>query len=159
MSQNLVSIPLNNDQLVAIDATLATLEQQLASMVSLTVAQRRSASKMGAKSEAFCRQALNAMALNPQIVPPGVNLAEAQADLQVLDSLRPRFQRLRALAERSSDTELALGSDVMVAAREGYAVFRVIGRSRGLEGVSRELGQRFSRGPRQQPVEPEPAAA
>jgi hypothetical protein len=151
MSRNMVSMPLSNDQLVAIDVTLATLAQQLAGMVSLTAEKRRSVSKMGAKSEAFYRQALNAMALNPMVVPAGVDLADAQADLQALDQLRPRFQILRALAERSADTELALGSDVMLAAREGYAVLKAIGRSRGLESVSRELGQRFSRTPRAQP--------
>ena len=158
MSQNIISLSVSSDQLVAIDATLATLEQQLAGMVALTGAQRRSISKMGPKSEAFCRQALNTMALNPKIVPPGVDLAGAQADLEALDLLRPRFLRLQALAGRSADTELALGSDVMVAAREGYAVLKAIGRTRGLERVSRELGQRFSRTPRAAP-EPEAPAA
>jgi hypothetical protein len=158
MSQNLVSMSFSSDQLVALDTTLATLAEQLSGMVALTVAQRRSASKMGAKSEAFCRLALNAMAENPAVVPPGVDLVDAKADLEVLDQLRPRFQRLRALAARSADTELALGSDVMVAAREGYGVLRVIGRSRGLESLSKELGQRFVKAPRQA-AQPETAAA
>lgn len=49
---------------------------------------------MGPKSEAFCRQTLTVLAQNPQVIPPSIDLAEAQADLAALERLRPRLARL-----------------------------------------------------------------
>ena len=40
-------------------------------------------------------------------------------------------QRLAQLLERLEDTEMALGSDVMVAALEGYAVLKAVGKGEG----------------------------
>lgn len=64
----------------------------------------------GPKSETFCRQTLTVLAQNPQVIPPSIDLAEAQADLAALDRLRPRLARLQRLAERGQDSEDALGS-------------------------------------------------
>jgi hypothetical protein len=65
--------------------------------------------KMGQKSEAFCRQALTVLEQNPQMVPANVPLADAIADLNALEQLRPRMVRLSRLSERASDTDTALG--------------------------------------------------
>ena len=146
------------DELTAIDTSIADLETRLHGLVDLTVAQRRSAPKMGQKSEQFCRQIINTMELNPKVVPEGVGLADAKADLIALDQLRPRFQRLRRLAQRAVDSEMALGSDVMSTALQGYAMLKAIGASHGLEPLRRELGGRFSKAARVE-AEEEAAAA
>lgn len=148
MTQNLVSLNLTNDQLAAVDAALTALETNLSSMVALTADQRRSVPRMGDKSEAFCRQTLSLLALNPQVVNPSLGLSDAEADLVALDALRPRLQRLARLAERGSDTEVALGSDVMVTALKGYALLKVSGRDQGLEALRSSLGTRFAKKPR-----------
>jgi hypothetical protein len=155
MSQNLVSLTLSDTQLSTIDQGLSDIEGQLMDLIAMNSAQRRGLMRMGDKSETFCRQTLNVLAQNPQIVPPSLKLAEAQADLMALDRLRPRLQRLLRLAERASDTEIALGSDVMTTALQGYALLRVSGKNQGLEGLRKELGARFAKGPRQ--VEATPA--
>ena len=111
---------------------------------------------MGQKSEVFCRQTLRVLAQNPQIVPPGLNLTEAQADLLALDQLAPLLDRLQRLAERGRDTEMALGADVMDAALEGYGLLRVSGRQQGLDGLRKELSSRWAR---RSSAEPEPAEA
>lgn len=118
MSQNLVSLSFPKADVDAIDAALATLEEKLAHLIELSVADRRSLVKMGDKSEAFCRQTLIVLDQNRQILPPTFDLAEATQDLAALDLLRPRFQRLRQLIGKADDTEMALGSDVMSAALE-----------------------------------------
>jgi hypothetical protein len=74
---------------------------------------------------------------------------EGLADLQALDRLRPRLLRLQRLAERASDTDIALGSDVMQVALQGYALLKVAGKNQGLEGLRKELGTRFAKAPRQ----------
>ena len=149
MSQNLVSLTLSDTQLSTIDQCLGDMEAQLTDLIAMNTAQRRSLARMGDKSETFCRQTINVLAQNPQIVPPSLKLAEAQADLAALDRLRPRLQRLLRLTERASDTEIALGSDVMNAALQGYALLRVAGKNQGLEGLRKELGSRFIKSPRQ----------
>ena len=108
---------------------------------------------MGDKSEAFCRQALTLLANNPQVVPPSLSVAEAKADLATLDALRPRLDKLRQLTERADDTELALGSDVMGAALEGYALLKVAGQGEALKAARRDLSARFAKpGKRAEPA-------
>ncbi|MEO8673352.1 MAG: hypothetical protein ABI411_18715 [Tahibacter sp.] len=145
MSQNLVSLVLSEAQLNAVDQALLALETELSGLVALTPAQRRSVTKMGVKSEAFCRQTLSVLGQNPQVVPPNIGLPDAQSDLVALDQLRPRIHRLARLSERAVDTESALGSDVMTTALKGYALLKLTGRNQGLDGLRKELGARFAR--------------
>ena len=156
MSQNNVSLALSNEQLSQAAQAITTLEQALAGLVSLAPADRRRLVKMGQKSEVFCRQTLRVLAQNPQIVPPGLELAEAQADLQALDQLAPLLDRLQRLAERGRDTEMALGADIMDVALEGYALLGVSGKQQGLDGLRKQLSSRWARS---RSAEAEPAQA
>lgn len=125
MSQNLISLTLDDETLAGIDAALDSLETAFIGLIALTPEQRRSLARMGDKSEAFCRQTLTVLAQNPQVLPPSYDLAEAQDDLRTRDRLRPRLMRLMRLmrlSERADDSDTALGSDVMSAALEGYAL-------------------------------------
>ena len=145
MSQNLVSLVLSNEQLAQAEQAVTTLEQALAGLVSLSIGERRRLPQMGQKSEVFCRQALRLLAQNPQVVPPGLDLAAAQADLLALDQLAPLLDRLQRLAERGRDTEMALGADVMDVALEGYALLGVSGKQQGLDGLRKQLSSRWAR--------------
>lgn len=148
MSQNIISLNLTDAQLTAVDLALTEIESQLSGLIALSRDERRTLSKMGEKSEAFCRQTLSLLGQNLQVVPPSVGLVDAQADLATLDQLRPRLQRLERLSERAEDTATALGSDVMVTALQGYALLKVVGKNQGLEGLRKALGTRFVKGPR-----------
>ncbi|MGY4515205.1 hypothetical protein [Lysobacter sp. HA18] len=144
-NQNLLSLPLPDSQLMAIDNLLTDLEAQLAGLGSMEAEKRKSLARMGGKSEAFCRQTLSVLEQNPQIVPPSLKLAEVRADLDAIDRLRPRLQRLQRLTERAQDSETMLGSDVMSAALQGYALLKVAGKNQGLEGLRKDLGARFAK--------------
>jgi len=154
-TQNLVTLNLTDKQLKAVDAALTELETQLADMIALPVATKRSLRKMGAKSEAFCRQALDVLEQNPQIVPPGVPVADAIADLNARTQLRPRMLRLAKISTRASDTDIALGSDVMSVALQCYGLLKVTGFAE-LNGLRQELGVRFAKSPRALQPAPEP---
>lgn len=145
MSQNLVSLTFTDEQLTAVDAALAAVESNFATLISLLPAQRRTLYKMGDKSEAFCRQTLTVLAQNPQVVPPSLGLADAQADVVALDQLRPRLHRLKRLVERAEDSETALGSDIMNVSLEGYGLLKVSGKNQGLDGLRKELSVRFAK--------------
>ena len=144
MSQNLISLTLDDATLASIDAALDSLETAFIGLIALNPEQRRSLARMGDKSEAFCRQTLTVLAQNPQVLPPSYDLAEAQDDLRTRDCLRPRLMRLMRLSERADDSDTALGSDVMSAALEGYALLRVSGRNQGLESLRDALSVRFA---------------
>lgn len=143
--QNLVSFSFTADELAELDGALDVVDGLFKRMVVLQNQQRRELKKMGGKSETFCRQTLGLLATNPQIVPQSLGLAEAQQDLAVLDALRPRLARLQQLVERADDTEIALGSDVMATALEGYALLKVSGKDEALKNARRELSARFAR--------------
>ena len=145
MSQNIVSLVLTDEQINAAMDALTALEGALAGLISLDAEERRRLTKMGQKSEVFCRQAISVLAQNPQIVPRSLQLADAQADLLALDRLRPVLDRLQKLAERGSDTEIALGSDVMDVALEGYGLLKVSGKNQGLDGLRKELSSRWAK--------------
>lgn len=147
-TQNLLSLALPDAQLAEIDATLDELERLLSGLGSMDAERRKTLARMGGKSEAFCRQALTALEQNPQLVPPSLKVAEARADLDAIDRLRPRLQRLQRLTERAQDSETLLGSDVMACALQGYAILKVAGKDQGLEGLRKELGTRFAKGAR-----------
>jgi hypothetical protein len=145
MSQNLISLQLTEQDLTTLNALVGDIESRLTGLVSLDNASRRQLTKMGDKSEAFVRQTLLVLAQNPEIVPPALGLAEAQADLRALDQLRPLLARLQRLTERVADSEMALGSDLMSVALESYGLLKVSGRNKGLEGLSDALSARFAR--------------
>jgi hypothetical protein len=63
--------------------------------------------------------------------------------------------RLERLSKRADDTFIALGSDIVTAALEGYALLRVSGKGQGLETLRQGLSARFAKTKRQ--AEPDPA--
>ena len=128
-----------------ITSALDTLEEKLAGLVELSVDERRGLTKMGDKSEVFCRQTLIVLDQNRQIIPPDIDLDEALSDLRTLDALRPVFERLRRLTARSDDTEMALGSDVITTALAGYGVARVLGKGAGLDALRETMAERLGR--------------
>ena len=158
MSQNVISMELNSAQWAAVDGALDTLEQALSGLVSLTTDQRIRLIKMGDKSEAFCRQAVDVMGENPAILPRNLDMAEVRRDLATHDALRPRLVRLTRLFEKANDTDLALGSDVMSAALEGYAFLKIAGKGEGLHGLRKVLSQRFDNSGRKADTTPTPVA-
>ena len=148
MSQDLVSLQFAPADLDAVHSALAVLEAKLEALVTLTAAERRKAIKMGDKSEVFCRQTELVLRQNPGIVPSNFDLAGLQEDLTALDALRPRLQRLRALTDRADDTELALGSDILSASLDGYALAKVGGKGTALDTLKDAMQTRLSRKPR-----------
>ena len=135
ITQNLLSLTFSEAELAEIDGALAVLERHFAPLPELTPDERRQLTKMGDKSEAFCRQTLVVLAQHPEVLPPNFDLTEAQNDLKQLDQLRPRLHRLERLQGKGWDADTALGSDVMSACLDGYALLKVTGKSAGLGAV------------------------
>ena len=92
------------------------------------------------------------------MLPRNFDLDGYQRDLATLDALRPRLVRLATLYQRALDTEMAIGSDLMTNALEGYAVLKVAGKGQGLDKAHKALSARFARRTRVTET-PEPATA
>ena len=151
MSQNRIALQWDVERLNTLDSLLAGLEGQLTDLIGLSPDERRELTKMGNKSEAFCRQAVTVLSENAQVLPRNFDVDAYRADLAALDALRPRLSRVQRLYERMVDSEMALGSDLMVASLEGYALLKVAGRGEGLDALRQSLGARFDRRRRQEP--------
>src|SRR5688572_30239419 len=151
MSQNLAAVHFDSAQWAALDDAFTAFEQAWAPiLVSLDgPTARRKLTKMGDGSEAFCRKALDAMRENRDLLPRSFDLDEMARDLGDHDQLNARLARLGRLVERVRDTDMALGSDVMVAALLGYQFLRLAGKGQGLDGTSKDMAKRFAgNGPR-----------
>jgi hypothetical protein len=144
MSQNYVHRHLSSDQWAQIDQAFDVLVQAMEpALVALSPDQRLRAVKMGDGSEAFCRKALDVLSENVAMMPRNFDLDEMRRDLASHDALHTRIVRLTRLLEKAKDTDTALGSDVMVAALEGYAHLKASGKADGVHGLQRLLGKRF----------------
>jgi hypothetical protein len=157
MTQDLLNLDISDADWTAIDAALTTLETKLgAKLLDLTVEQRSRLTKMGDKSEAFCRQALIVGRQNVNRLPPETanDLPTEEADLVSLDKLRPRLARLTSLQEKADDSDVALGSDVMVYSLALYGVLKAIGAGAGLDQLKAQLGARFAHGPKKTATPP-----
>ena len=77
------------------------------------------------------------------LMPRDFDLDEMRRDLESHDALHTRIVRLQKLLEKAHDTDTALGSDVMVAALEGYALLNVAGKAEGTDALRKLLGKRF----------------
>ena len=157
MTQDLLNMNIVDADWTAIDAALDTLETKLgAKLLDLTPQQRLELTKMGDKSEAFCRQALVVGRQNVNRLPPetAADLPTEEADLVSLDTLRPRLARLTALHEQADDSDVALGSDVMVYCHGLYGVLNAIGAGAGLDQLKAQLGARFAHGPKKTTTTP-----
>lgn len=149
MSQNHVSAHLTDAQWTQIDAAIAKVQDVLQPLlVAVTPAGKRAMVKMGDGSEAFCRKAVDVMEENLALMPRGFDLAEMRRDLASHDALNARIVRLTRLLEQARNAEIALGSDVMVCALEGYAVLKAVGKGDGVEALKKLLSKRFEGGPR-----------
>lgn len=153
MSQNLISLQLTTADLSAIDAALKTLEDKFVGLIDLSIEQRSTVTKMGDKSEAFCRKAVEVLGNNPGVLAASYNLAEVKRDLAAFDALRSRLVRVEKLVEKMRDSQMALGSDLMTASLEGYAYLKVAGKGEALDTARAALSVRFNRGPRKKAEE------
>ncbi len=143
--QNLVTLSFTDAQLSAIDQAISQLESQLTGLITLPAGSKQRLARLGDKTESFCRESLRALAENPQILPPHIDVVDAQQDLLARDQLRPRLMRLECLLQRGNDTRVALGADAYGVAMQGYQLLKVIGPGAGLDPLRRELGSRFAR--------------
>ena len=94
---------------------------------------------MGDKSVLFCQQTAMVLEQNQNILPPTFDYKEMRTDLADHTALAPRVLRIREVLAKMEDTQIALGSDVMVASSEGYALMKLFGKAEGLTELQQAM--------------------
>lgn len=139
MPQNLVSIDLSADELAAMDQAIATLEALTKPFITLSADDKKNLVKMGDKSVAFCQQTALVLEQNKDVLPQSFDYSEMEDDLAAYAALQSRALRVREVLAKLDDTQTALGSDVMVAASEGYALMKLFGKAEGLSELQQAM--------------------
>lgn len=145
MRQNLVDIHFAAEAVADIERALDTLDARFAELIALTPRQRQRITKMGNASRGFCERALQAAQQHAGLMPRDFDIDGCLRDLDTMDQLLPWRLRIAHLYQRMTDTQTALGSDVMTATLAIYAVLKAVGAREGVDGEMRELGSRFAR--------------
>ena len=139
MTQNLVTIDISADDLAAMDQAIATLETLTKPFITLSADDKSGLVKICYKSFAFCQHTLLFLDHNYDILPPTFDFEEMGADLAAYAALQSRVLRIREVLAKMDDTQTALGSDVMVAASEGYALMKLFGKAEGLSALKQAM--------------------
>jgi hypothetical protein len=139
MPQNLVSLDLSADQIAAMDQAIATLEALTKPFITLSADDKNSLVKMGDKSVAFCQQTALVLSQNKDALPAGFDYTEMEDDLAAYAALQGRVLRIREVLAKMDDTQTAIGSDIMVAASEGYALMKLFGKAEGLSELQQAM--------------------
>lgn len=132
MPQNLISLDITPDAIAKVDEAIQTLEAFTAPFITLTNQQKQELFKMGDKSILFCQQTAMVLEQNQDVLPPTFDYEEMKTDLADHAAIAPRVLRIREVLAKMEDTQIALGSDVMVASSEGYALMKLFGKAEGL---------------------------
>lgn len=140
--QDLVAMVVNKDLQHSVLTLVEHIKTALPGRISLTIDERRSVQLMGPRSEPFARLALVTMKQNLDLLPRGMDIDAAFADLEARDNLIPIHKALQQLVEEIEDTIAALGSDVMTFANFSYGLMKATGGSAGLDEAVREMSLR-----------------
>ena len=142
VNSNKLDVTLTTEQVAAIMAALDALDTALPFIVSLTPEERQRLFRMGTRSEGFVREALTAAQQHPEHLPPSLEAAAMQRDLDLRDVLQPVLSRLGAIHTKVHDTWLLAGADAM---QKATAVYRVLKNTHGhgLDNTINVLKQRF----------------
>jgi|GEM_PF-575435 len=138
-------LELSSDRLAAIDQAMTDLEADLTALTGLCPADRRNLTKMGDKSEKFCRLAAAVFALNPDVMPRNFDQAAFARLLATLDALRPILARTSRLQQRLRDSEMLVRNQLMRGALDGYAVLKVSAQGKGMDSLRAMMSARFRR--------------
>lgn len=128
----------------AIKAAIATIQQKLPFLISLTDAERKSLPKAGANSLSFVEHAQMAADNNPTILPGSFNAANFDSHVDLFAVLTDVNTSIAQLASSVDDTRMAVGSEAMNEARSVYEYVKSAAKTTpGLKPVADQLGERF----------------
>ena len=153
-----ISATVTDADVQAIKDAVATIQQKLPFLVSLTPDERKSIFKTGQNSLSFVQNAQQAAQNNPDILPKSFDAAEFASDVTLFAVLTDITTTVAQLASEIDDTRLAVGGEAMKEATQVYNYVKTAATmTPGLKPVADQLGQRFQKA--SAATAPAPAAA
>jgi hypothetical protein len=141
-----ISATVSDADVAAIKAAIATIQQKLPFLISLTDAERKSLPKAGPNSLAFVEHAQTAADNNPTILPGSFDAAGFDSHVSLFATLTDINTSIAQLASEVDDTRLAVGSEAMDEARQVYEYVKAaVKKTPGLKPVADQLAERFQR--------------
>jgi hypothetical protein len=142
---NRISLQLTSAEVDAIQTALATLTSSVPASPGLSKDDRMGLPKMGDKSRAFVRKALDLARLDASFLPRTFDVEEMEKDLNLFETLYPFLMAVTQLQERLEDLCLLSGSESYSAALVVYNNAKINGQGQDLDALVDSLGRRFIR--------------
>jgi hypothetical protein len=142
---NRISAEISDEQVEQILISMREIRKNLPFLVTLSAEDRRSVSKMGAKSVGFDEKCENYMNNRPEFMPGFVQLTEVKRDRQLRAQMLKFASDLETLAGSVDDTLLLLSSEIWSADLAYYQSAREAARRIvfGAQDVYDDLSMRF----------------
>ena len=144
MNTHRVSATLSTTDQQDVMTAITTIRQKLPFLIDLTTTERVTMSKLGDKTQAFVKKAVDVALQHPDLLPAGF-LDEMRKDAQLLDSLSPIHRAIDLLQKQIDDTTVQVGAEAYAAARTVYAVTKAPFAEAVLRTAADDLGKRFGR--------------
>jgi hypothetical protein len=144
MDPNLVSAVLSNEDQQAILESVNAILQKMPFLIDLSAATRTSMAKLGDKTEAFVRKAVELANQHSTMLPAGF-VQELQKDSNLLDAIAPVRVAIDALQKKIDDTTMQAGAELFAAARTVYSVTKTPFGNAVMRTASGDLGKRYGR--------------
>jgi len=139
-----ISAQVTAADVAAIKAAVATIQQKLPFLISLTPAERKGHPKAGPNSLSFVENALTASQNNPAILPGSFDAAGFASAVALFAVLTDLNTGVAQLASELDDTRLDVGSQAMDQARQVYDYVKAaVKKTPGLKPVADQLAARF----------------
>lgn len=145
MIPNKISYTLDAAVVTQIIQHLNSIEALMPFLLGLSGQERQRLNNAGDASQAFVRKGANVAPMLSEWLPAGLNVAEMNKDIALMDALQPIRVRVESLAEKLSDTQAVVASEAYSAALHVYRAAKLAQGPEGLEDTVRELARRFAR--------------
>ena len=157
MDTNRISASISAQDQQVVMAAIADIRQKLPFLIDLTKTDRVGIPKLGDKSQAFVKKAVDIGTQHPDIFPSGF-LDEMRKDARLFEALSPIRLAIDQLQKQVDDTVMQVGAEVFAAARTVYTVTKTPFAEAKLRTAADDLGKRFGRKSKS-PAPSEPASS
>src|SRR5438093_11396340 len=129
----------------AVMTSIATIRQHLPFLTDLTTTGRKSLSKLGDKTHAFVKKAVDIAAQHPQILPASHSVDDIRNSAQLFQSISTIRLALEQLNNQVNDTTIKVGNEAYTLARAVYAATKSRLAGPNLATAADNLGKRYGR--------------
>lgn len=129
MNENRISIDISQADIDAVNAAIKTINDLLEPyLIALEANDKQSLAKMRDKSVPFVEKTVAYMETNPEFLPPYLDKADVNQDLQGFSTLHGILRPLMQVISNVEDTSVLCGSEAYTAALAYYNMVKLAAR-------------------------------